>query len=338
MRHVLTLILILIIGLGCTSEEKSTSLSDYFYGVWANKDCELVQTSEYYLLFQRYENNISVTIQRVGYDEDSVIFNSRAAVVFNTKNKKAVMRAKDLYEGDELIVDTDPENTFRLTDYTCLVKNGPDSIVLSYFEKPLEVIYKKDNSLKFQSPDGKWQVLTKIEEITPADPYPMLQLTEDNIARCLQEWSLGVGHLKDPGGYNIGIPINTNRHSFIFAFAAYQKQLNIFCRAARIHSDNNGTVFKQNIRLVSAGDMFETSMADDNLAEAGPDLEIIDSLFRPDTVNVTEQGEYWSLKAYEDSIITLNGNGQYYNYVPTPMNSDKLYEWFEYTDYEKAGR
>jgi len=337
MKHVLSVILLIIIGLGCSSEKELTPLSDHFYGVWANKDCELVRTAEYYLLFQRYGNSIAATIQRVDFNEDSVTYDSRAAALFNTNSKKAVMRAKDLFEGDEIIVNTDPENTFRLTNYTCLVENGPDSIVLSYFEKPLEVIYKKDNSIKFQSPDGTWQILTKIENIKPTEPYLMRELTENNIGECLQEWSLGVGHLEDPAGYDIGIPINTNRHSFIFAFAAYQDQLNIFCRAARIRSDNNGTVFKPNIKLVSAGEVYEALMVEDNLAEAGADLEIVDSLFKPDTFNATEQGEYWSLKAYEDSVITLNGSGQFYHYVPTPMDSDKLLEWLEYIDYEQAG-
>ncbi len=337
MKRLTILILLLILGLGCSSKkEPVTPLSDYFYGVWANKDCELVQTSQYYLLFQRYGSNISATIQRVSFDEDSVTFDSRATAVFSTKRKQAIMRAKDLHEGTELIVNTDNENTFHLASYTCSVINNSDSIVLSNQDTPIEIIYKNDGSIKFQSPDGTWQTLIKIEEVIPTEPYKMTELTDDNIGRCLQEWSLGVGHLNDPGGYNIGIPINTNRHSFIFAFAVYQDKLNIFCRAARIHSDNKGTVFEPNIKLVSAGDIYNALMVNDILATAGPDLAIFDSLFLPDTFNVLGNSEYWSVKSYEDSVITLNGEMQIYKYAPTPIGSDKLYEWFKFIDYDEA--
>ncbi|GEM_PF-315892 len=339
MKHLTVWVFLLLgmMGFGCSGEKKIEPIGDQIFGIWANENSELVRTSKYFLLFQRYDDNIAATVQRIYIYEDTLIYNSRAAVIFDTLQKTTIMRAKDLLTGEDLLVNTDQEETFHLTDYACIMHNYADSIVMTFQDAVLEVFYKKDHTLKFRAPDGTWQNLKKIEDIVPTHPYEMAKLSEENVGECLQAWSLGVGTIRSGQGITFGIPINTNRHSYLFAFAPYEKQLNIYCRAGRIRSSNSGTVLDPNILLIQSGETFITAMPDDNLEESRSDIIINDSLFIPDTANKVGDTEYWSLKALEDSVITLNGQGQFYYYTAPTAASENPLEWFEYIEYEKAG-
>lgn len=333
----LTTAVLLVLFTGCSNEQKPVPLSDYYSGVWANEDCELVRTSQFMLLIQRHEDKLNAVVTKYDISGDTIFYETRASVMFDTTKKKIVMQAKDLIHGGERIVNNDEENLLRLSSYEYIVEDGADSAVLRFFDKPLEIVYKKENRLRYFAPNGTWQTMEKIENIEVTEPYEMRKLTEDNIGECLQEWSLGVGHLNDPTGLTIGLPINTNRHTYQFAFVAYSGGLNVICRAGRIRSNNRGSLFNINIAMISSGETFITEMPENNLATAAADLIIADSMFMPNGANLTDDGEYWSLKALEDSVITLNGNGQFYNYTPISPASNRLLEWFKFIDYEKAG-
>ncbi len=331
-------LLILVIFTGSCSEKKAPSpLTDHYYGVWANQDCQLVRTGKFSLLFQRYDNKIACVLQRLTIWEDSLNLNTRGIAIFDTSTHSCLIEAKDLYAGEDIIINTDQDRQTKLTTFTYTCINGQDSILIGYNEKPVEIIRKSDNSLRTLTPNGTWQEMQKIENIELVEPYNMRVADSASVATCLQEWSLGTGRQRAPGGYIVGIPINTNRHSFAFVFTAWNDNFTVYCRAARIHSSDKGTVFSPNIRLIRAPELFEIFMAPDLLAEARQDLEIVPTLFNPAEPTVTPLGEYWSLKAIEDSVITLNGIGQYYYYVPTAKDSDKLLEWFKYVVYDSAG-
>lgn len=151
----------------------------------------------------------------------------------------------------------------------------------------------------------------------------------DNIGECLQRWQLGTGFEKHPEGYITGITINTNHHTYIFYFTDNM----IYCRAARIRHDNNGSLFAQNIRMMFNNREFTANMPVDNLAETSAILNIVDSLFDPKICVFADTGIYWSVKEISPDRITQNGCGQEYFIERRDRDAEAILEWFEYHAY-----
>jgi hypothetical protein len=139
----------------------------------------------------------------------------------------------------------------------------------------------------------------------------------------------------DDSGNVKTIEIFTNRHSYVFTFNRRGDDIMVYCRAARIRSNNNGTVFDQNIRLMMNRGNFTAFMEPDNFAVSGQDIVIQDSLFTPNACYYGKAGTgiYWSVKSFNDTLITLNGCGQDYLYTRPHPDSQRMLEWFEFAEY-----
>lgn len=75
------------------------------------------------------------------------------------------------------------------------------------------------------------------------------------------------------------------------------------------------------------------SMNDDNYITAKTDININNSLFKPDVCSFEDDGIYWSLISYEPNIIKLNGCGDIYTYERPLTDDKKRVEWFKYKEY-----
>jgi hypothetical protein len=317
-----------------TKEIEITPVEDHLYGVWADENSELVRTGKYSLFIERASGMFFVTLQQLNLSGDILEFNTRGIAVFDSTNQRDIIKAKDLLAGDEVIMNTDAANNITLSTNRALIENGPDKILINSGGKIIEEIDKIDNTIRALKSDGTWRTLPQIESISPVEPYSLPLATDSLIGECLQSWSLGTGIMTEPGGHVVGIPINTNRHSYIFSFGVWEDVYAFFCRAVRIRSNNNGSVYSHNIMIMKRPDSLIVEMPVNNLAVAGEELTIVDSLFDVTGCVTTDEGiQYWSLKAFEDSIITLNGDGQFYYYVPISKDSKKLIERFKYEKY-----
>ena len=309
---------------------------DNFYGVWANKDCELVRTSKFSIFFERTGDTISATIKLLNIRNNKIIFETRAIVFFDSANKQVTIKARDLLSGEKLLVDNGTDNKLELVQKECIVENTPRKIIVKCGGEITEELMIKDNELKLHRSKDKCQTLNLVEKIDIVEPYQMRFANEDNIGACLQEWGLGTGFEKDDNGNHTIITITTNKHSYTFGFGKWKDMDYIYCRAARIRSNNNGTVFVQNIRLMKNPREFTAFMPDNNFEITRKSIVIDNSLFNPDVCTFTKSGIYWSLKSYDKNLITLHGCGEEeYQIGRSEKNSEDILEWFEYKNDEE---
>jgi hypothetical protein len=297
-------------------------------GVWAGPNCELVQTGQFALFFERLDDKLVASLIGYKINGDMVIREARGIAMLDTNERLMAIKACDLLKGGELLVDHDSTNLIRLTSDTCRLSRGDNSLLLTAEDQNLSTLELDDYRLKVYTPSGAWRDLELIEKLTVVEPYAVPAATADNIDRCLQQWELGTRKTTEEDSVTVGLEFTTNRHSYVFYFSGM-----IYCRAARIRSNDHGTVFAQNIRMMWKPKEFTAVMRDNNLQQARSELVIQDSLFNPDVCIYAEDGIYWSVKSISDSLIVINGCGQNYHRALPPLDDTYRIEWYSYQDY-----
>lgn len=304
---------------------------DSFYGVWAGRDCELVRTAEFELLFTRSGDTLSATLAKIDGKDDVLVFDMRGVVIFDSAKKRVSCKAKDLRTGEELLIDNDSTSTIALSRRECTVVRTANRVVVRSGGEIVEEVLPAEGRMRLHTPDGRRYQLELIEKIDIVDPYDMRMVTRNEIGLCLQEWSLGTRLVKFDfdDGHVASLEINTNKHAYIFSYGSI-----FYCRAARIRSDNNGSVFAQNIRMMAKTGEFTAAIDSNNLATAKKEIVMNDSLFTPNVCTFAKEGIYWSLKSFDANLIVLNGcGGEDYRYQRFDKNSPDILEWFAYRDY-----
>jgi hypothetical protein len=287
----------IILLCACSQKNLITDISPYI-GVWANADCELAQTEKYTLFFERNDGKISATLRQNEQSEnsDTIYSNFLAGFIFDMQTKEY-----------EKIVPPIDKVKIPIDEYFSLI----------------------DGQLKILQV-SKIQTLQLIEKLEICPPYEMPFADNSTIGKCLQNWQMGVfEHNTDIE--NLHIEIGTNKHTYIFA----QFPNMLYCRAARIRHNDYGSVFAQNIRLMINANTNEKTaeMEKDNLKISAADVEINNSLFKPDVCAFEEGGIYWSLVSYAADVIKVNGCGEIYIYQRPNIDEEKVGEWFKYTRY-----
>jgi len=279
----------------CSQKKLTKDLSPY-YGVWANADCELVQTSKYTLFFERNNDKISATLRQNERSGDTIYTKFFAGFIFDTKTKEYEKIVPSI-ENEKILID----------DYFNL----------------------KDEQLKLLKA-SQIQTLQLIEKLEVCSPYEMPFADSTNIGKCLQNWQLGV-FVHNANPKNPYIEIGTNKHSYIFTLMPNM----LYCRAARIRHNNHGSVFAQNIRLMINSNTNEKTaeMEENNLKISAADVEIDNSLFKPNVCSFEKNGIYWSFISCTPDTIQLNGCGQVYTYKRPNIDNEELVEWFTYKNY-----
>ncbi|MCX6221450.1 MAG: hypothetical protein NTZ69_10715 [Bacteroidia bacterium] len=178
--------------------------------------------------------------------------------------------------------------------------------------------------------NGNKQVLSNIEKIKIVEPYEMLDAEKDNIGLCLCQWRLGTRASYDND--ILYFESQTNKHSYVF----FIKGDYIYCRAARIRSNNNGTLFSQNIRLMFNPKEQTGQMSPENLKISSKDLIIDNSKFDTTKCYFDSEGIYWSLIRFNKDSIFLNGCGEKYFFTKDKTVLSGITDWFKFnSDYNK---
>lgn len=207
---------------------------------------------------------------------------------------------------------------------------GRDSIVERYIAgeddpQPFDAgSVQADGTLRIEI-GGRTHTLTRIEHLEAVMSYEMLHASPLEIGSCIQQWSLGIRLDRTPE--QIAFEAGTNRHSYCF----YITPGMVYCRAARIRSNDRGTLFAQNIRLMSNAREHTAHMAADNLSESAAPLRIDDAKFSPDRCVFADEGIYWSFLRFEGDTAVMNGCGEIYRFG-RPAEGD-LDEWFAFKKY-----
>lgn len=294
MRKLLLLIVASLSIVSC--KQNSTINLSQIYGVWANENVELVQTGNYTLFFERTGDDISVTLRKIEYVEDTVYTNFLVGYKF--------IKADSVYQKIECPIE---QQRVRIEKFITLSEAGE-----------LKLVDSNDKSILLES----------VEKIEICPAYDVPQVNKTNIAECLQKWVIGTkSYNLDPK--DMYIEINTNEHVYIFS----ANERSVYCRAARQRSNENGTVFVQNIRLMKNAREFTVYMAENNLKESLQKVEIDNSLFSPDICVFADNARYWSVGTMKADTIQINGCGTTY-IIPRPdINDKKTTEWFVYKAY-----
>jgi hypothetical protein len=264
-------------------------------GVWANKDCELIKTENFVLFFERTGNQISATFE----NSESVGDKKICKLIGKTVFKDSIVLQKYI--------------NFQLDS---AIENRSIGEVTS------------DNMLTINM-NGKVQNLDLIEKIEIVDSYEMEKVSNENIGLCLQQWRLGTRLTVDKNNNSIEFELGTNKHSYLFVI---QDGI-IYCRAARIRSNNKGTCFAQNIRLMSDGQESTRYMIDDNKKTSSDELKIDDSKFDPTKCVFDKEAIYWSFIKFNKDTILLNGCGEIYSVPRESKTSKTIKEWIGLVKY-----
>lgn len=173
--------------------------------------------------------------------------------------------------------------------------------------------------------------LRKIEDVVTTAPYEMPKCGSANdVGRCLQAWNLGVKY--SDSRETPACEINTNRHMFVYMVAPSM----VYIRAAAARSNNHGTLFSQNIRMMKNHNTGEYTMMiyPGNYRFALNDLEIDNTKFHPDRCTFSpEGGIYWSLISFEPEMIKVNGCGETYHFGRTAIDDSEIKEWIKFAPY-----
>ena len=319
--------------ISCSSEQQDGTKWDYFHGVWANKNCELVRTANYSLLFERDGSIISSNLQRVSVKGSMINLNTRVKAMFNNSDSTVTLKAKDLFENNEVVIQHPMPNNLILTDKNCSIKKISGKILLLEDGNTVEELDFKNNELRMKLADNRWETLFLIEKIEMSEPYDMPRnVTEDNIGQRVQEWQLGTSYWY-PDSVYWKVDIGTNKHLYTFTM----NNDFLYCRAARIRSNNQGSVFSQNIRLVVRGENRDHGyigyMAENNYKKASSDIEIDNSKFNPACGIAYDIDIYWSLNSFKDGEIKVNGCDKVYFRLPANKDDDRILEWISYVPY-----
>lgn len=300
LKHTVIIItfLLSISTFGQLNQDSNSIELNKFFGVWANETTEYIRTKSFSILFEKVENEIFSVLKTMEVINDTLYYQTLSIVRFKCETK-------------EVEHEIFPQNTIVAFPLNNRPVNNIESL-------------KSSNILRLKTLNGV-QELERNEKIEIVQPYNMTKALRDNIGLCLQEWNLGSKGFINMNSKQISIQINTNYHSYSFSVLPQF----IYCRAAKIKSNNNGTLFAQNIRLMKKPKEFTCQMNENNLNVINTELEIDNSLFNPNVCVFAENGIYWSLIDSSKDTIKVNGCGEEYLYTRPQIENNKLFEFIK---------
>lgn len=261
------------------------------FGVWANENCELLKTMNSVLFFERIDSSITCNYIKF-LNENEII---KGKIIGKVVFKNGIVT--------EQSINTDID--------TILQKINIGNL--------------EGNEIKVNL-NGKKQTLKKIETVNISSPFAMVSANDSNIGKCLQQWRLGTRLSYNQSNNSIFLEAGTNKHSYAF----FVQEGFVYCRAARIRSNNNGTYFAQNIRLMSNPNEQTSTMPANNLVASSSDLVIDNEKFNTTKCIYNEEGIYWSLLKFNNDTIFLNGcGGETYLVTKDAKTLDGIDEWIK---------
>jgi len=305
---------------------------EQLFGVWANKDSELVITGKMIMLFTRKGTDYFSSVVTYKINENRIdLFNKAIAFFYKSTEKASCKYFCNIKENwiesrDKL----DLQTPIRKKSFSII--NSNSSLSISNDAEIFLKFNKTNNTLTLNSNFSKKENFKQIEKIQVCNFKIREKATKVSIGKCLTEWSLFSGFIEDEKEQSFTAEIHTNKHSYIFSQNKWKGDKFLYCRAARIKSNNNGLVFAQNIRLMANSNEFTIKMEQDNLLISKQDILIKNDFFNPKSCVFINDGKeiYWSLKDFTEDEIILNGcAGEEYKH-PRPKAKNENYEYFKY--------
>ena len=304
------------------------------FGVWANKNSELVITSKLILLYQRKGLDYLSKIQTYKITDNQFELFTKAVSLFSKSNEKAICkyfnktRRKWIESGDKLDLQIPTQNKIF-----SIINSNNSLFILNGNETFLE-FDKINNILIYKSDFSKETAFEQIEKIQVCKFQIGEKATQNTIGKCLTEWKLGASYFENNKNNDFTAQVITNKHSYIFTSTKWKDNKILYCRSARIKSNNEGSVFAQNIRLMKNNKDFTARMVEDNLKVSRKNIIINNRLFDAKKCVFIDGGEeiYWSLKEFSEDEIILNGCGEEYKFTRPTIESCG-YEYFRLDNY-----
>jgi len=306
---------------------------EQLFGVWANDNSELVITNKTILLYQRKGTDFYSTVLMYKINTNQIDVYTKAVAIFSKFKEKASCKyfcntkEKWIESGDKL----DLQTPIRIKSFSII--NSNSSLSISNDNETFLKLNKINNILTFNfSINANFE---QIEKIQVCNFKIGEKATEDSIGKCLTKWNLGSGFLEDDKENNFTTEITTNKHSYLFTLTKWNNDKILYCRAAKIKSNNKGSIFAQNIRLMKNSNEFTAKMAENNSIISKENILIQDHLFNPKSCVFINGGEeiYWSVKEFSEDEIILNGcGGEEYKHS-RPKTKSENYEYFKYESY-----
>lgn len=294
-------------------------------GVWAGRDCELVRTGRFSLLFERQGRAIAAILQTLDFEDDQLGLETWVTAAFDPAAGRALVRSRG--EDDE------PAEPARV-----LWAGAADGwLMLSDGDRVVERLCLSTGRLRLTGPSGTQLELERVERIAVVPPAEGRPVTSDTLAACLQEWALGSASWQDPERGLATLDIRTNRHLFTVTFGSVDESSLLYLRAARVRCTGDGVVVAPNIRLTRSPSEFTAWMPADNLAVCRADLEVDAGALDLDPHSFSSSGSGWLVEGSSPDLILLRGQGdETYELTRPRAGSDPMLERFEYREYEAA--
>lgn len=268
------------------------------YGVWAVEGVEVVRTQNLSLSF--YNKGDVVYANLIKFRPDTVNKVRAEFICRVVLDSQKVVKSEVLANIDSVI---DMKYVGQLVDNVLLFRIDNENV---------------DMKEKFVR-----RRLHRIEELEITALPEFFSVNANNIGDCLQQWALGSYFTNDDN--TVSAQIGTNKHSYIFMV----NQDMVYCRAARIRSNNNGTCFAQNIRLMHNANEHTATFADHNYEISSSELVIDDSKFDANKCFFADDAIYWSFKSFSENEIQIHGCGEIYTWKPNTSGN----EYFKFIKY-----
>lgn len=323
------IIIFIIITLSYSFVFGGDFMNKQFYGVWANENIELVITERIILLFLVDGKEQISVLKTYELNEDRMNIFTKSVAYFNKSNKKA--SCKYYLKSEDKWNEWGNQNDFSQPRFK-------ESFLLRETGTSIEIVNKQTTFLKFNkvtknltidSHLTKRQKLKQIEKIEIANFKIGTKATKVTVGECLVKWCLGTTYDENDVDQTFALEIFTNKHSYIYSFMKWEGMQILYCRAARIKTNNNGSVFAQNVRMMKNDNEFSANFPPNNFEISNQDIKINNDLFNPKSCVFIDGGNeiYWSLKNISDNLIILNGcGGEEYKYSrPIKENEDNEY-------------
>jgi len=279
------------------------------YGVWANKDSELVITPKLILFFGRKDHLIVVSVLHRNEPTAYSCYQMVKLIQFDSLAKKYTEQ--------------------NLDQCSAKMSIGLNSSDVSDGSS----IFFSNVNLEFNFKFWGKGLLLPVEKLKVIQPSSLPQANLENIGHCLQAWNLMAILQQDENTF--ALRINTNKHLYEVQCGYHETYGQvIYCHASHIKTCNQGMVFNQYIRLLHNSFEFSAQMNPDNFAKAVKDIELNYTLFNRDKCNITQDsGVYWSVKSFQPDEIILNqcDGDMSYNRYPPEMLVEAGAECFDLT-------
>ncbi len=300
--------LAIIISAGCKKKIEK-QLFQPFYGVWANKNTQLIRTEQFSILFTKQNDAITAILKKVDIAKNTVKYNTKGVFHFSTANKKLIAKAQSLIDSTVVVINENSDDLYKLQTKNCdinrIIQNEElvkiQTLNKNRIEEELDV---QNNILRIRLANGDIESLRMIEKISVIAKNA-LRISEPasyGCSYCLTHWQLGTKVYKV--GNRDEINITTPQNSYVIGYGMYGNKPVIHARAAKIKTSERGMLLKQNTRLMY-NPIEYTAWMENNIVNVLNKQLAIKETTSQNNSNIAANGVFWEVISCNPASIQL---------------------------------